>query len=154
MPQHDDAEAGRPEPGARDDDAAAPEEERLRAKYLAPGAPDWKPVVSERLARALAGRYSETRDPREAGEPSAPDAAPDAAIEALLEEMIVRQRAKVLAVARRIEPTATFDDTLQPHDNPRIHANALFQFEDGLLAGLLAAQAAIRARRGERREGR
>ena len=64
----------------------------------------------------------------------------------LLEEMIVRQREKVLAVARRIEPTATFDDTLQPHDNPRISANPIFQYEDGILAGLIAAQMAIRAR--------
>ena len=64
----------------------------------------------------------------------------------LIEEMIVRQREKVLAVARRIEPTATFDDTLQPHDNPRISANPIFQYEDGILAGLIAAQMAIRAR--------
>lgn len=67
----------------------------------------------------------------------------------LLEEMIARQREKVLAVARRIEPHATADDTLQPHDNPRIYANPLFQYEDGILAGLLAAQIAIRARQRE-----
>jgi len=68
----------------------------------------------------------------------------------LLEEMIVRQRDKVLAIARRVEPTATFDDTLQPHDNPKISGNPIFQYEDGLLAGLIAAQMAIRARLRER----
>ena len=75
---------------------------------------------------------------------------PDDPIVDLLEEMIVEQRAKVLALARRIEPTATFDDTLQPHDNPRISGNPFFQYEDGILAGLIAAQMAIRARARER----
>lgn len=64
----------------------------------------------------------------------------------LLEEMIVRQREKVVSIARRIEPAATFDDTLQPHDNPKISANPIFQYEDGILAGLIAAQIAVRAR--------
>lgn len=68
----------------------------------------------------------------------------------LLEEMIVRQREKVLAIARRVEPAATFDDTLQPHDNPRLSGNPIFQYEDGLLAGLIAAQMALRARLRER----
>ncbi len=74
----------------------------------------------------------------------------DGALVELLEEMIVRQREKVLVVARRVEPTATFDDTLQPHDNPKISGNPIFQYEDGLLAGLIAAQMAIRARLRER----
>jgi hypothetical protein len=64
----------------------------------------------------------------------------------LLDEMIRQQSEKVLGIARRIEPTATFDDTLQPHDNPRIAASPIFQYEDGILAGLIAAQMAVRAR--------
>lgn len=68
-----------------------------------------------------------------------------AEIEALFEEMIAAQRAKTLALARRIDPTLTADDLLQPHDHPRLAGNGRYQFEDGLLAGLLAARAALLA---------
>ncbi len=134
--------------------------ESLRAKYPPVEAAAWKAAVSQRLLDSIRGTYSESRDPmagRDATGASDAPALPGASralkpeqaahpILSLLDEMIVRQRAKVLAIARRIEPNATFDDTLQPHDNPKIDAHPLFQFEDGLLAGLLAAQAAIRAR--------
>ncbi len=68
---------------------------------------------------------------------------------ALLERMIEQQRDKVLRVARRFVPHLTADDVLNPHDFPGLAAAAEFHYEDGILAGLLAAQMAIRARHRE-----
>jgi hypothetical protein len=67
--------------------------------------------------------------------------------DALLEEMIEGQRARLLAIARRIEPGITPEDLLQPHDHPKLAASPDFHFEDGILAGYLAVRAALRARR-------
>jgi len=68
-------------------------------------------------------------------------------IDALFEELIEAQRAKLVALARRIDPSLTADDLLQPHDHARLASHASYQFEDGLLAGLLSARAAFAARR-------
>ena len=67
------------------------------------------------------------------------------AIDALLAEMIETQRSRLLAMARRIEPSLTAEDLLQPHDHPRLAASPEFHFEDGILAGYLAIRAALRA---------
>jgi hypothetical protein len=67
--------------------------------------------------------------------------------EALLETMIERQRGKLLALARRIVPDLTPEDLLQPHNHPLIAAHPDFNFEDGILAGYLAALTALRAQR-------
>jgi hypothetical protein len=67
--------------------------------------------------------------------------------EKLLETMIERQRQKLLALARRIVPELTSEDLLQPHNHPSIAAHPDFNFEDGILAGYLAALAALRAQR-------
>jgi hypothetical protein len=69
----------------------------------------------------------------------------DSELEQLLDEMIVQQRARVLAQARRLNPKLTDDDVQQPHDFPELAASAEWNYEDGILAGYLAAQAAIRA---------
>lgn len=63
----------------------------------------------------------------------------------LLERSIEHQRRKVLAVARRLNPRLTADDVMQPHDFPELRDNGEFQYEDGILAGLLSAQVALRA---------
>lgn len=68
-------------------------------------------------------------------------AGPDAA----LEEAVVQQRAKLLALARRINPRLTDDDVLSPADFPELANDLQFNYEDGILAGLLAAQAVLRA---------
>jgi hypothetical protein len=68
-------------------------------------------------------------------------------VEKLLEELIARQQARLLEIARRIEPRITADDLLQPHDHPRIASHPDFNFEDGILAGYLAVRAALRANR-------
>lgn len=67
------------------------------------------------------------------------------AIELLLDELITQQQAKVLHIARMHLPHLTADDILNPHDYPQLLADPIFNYEEGLAAGLLAAQAAIRA---------
>jgi len=64
------------------------------------------------------------------------------AAEALLEGMISQQRAKVLRLAREAVPNIGPEDVLNPHDFPELKAHPTFEFEDGLLSGLVAAQAA------------
>ena len=71
-------------------------------------------------------------------------------METLLEQMIVQQRGKVLAIARSLNARLTEDDILSPQDFPELAESARFNYEDGLLAGLLSAQIAIRARRREK----
>lgn len=65
---------------------------------------------------------------------------------ALLDSMIVQQREKVLKIGQRLNPRATADDLLNPFDWPEIAGNPQFNFEDGLLAGLVAAHVAVSAR--------
>jgi hypothetical protein len=67
------------------------------------------------------------------------------AAEALLEQMISQQRAKVLRLAREAVPNIGPEDVLNPHDFPELKAHPTFEFEDGLLSGLVAAQVALRA---------
>ncbi|MDX2177581.1 MAG: hypothetical protein SF028_14045 [Candidatus Sumerlaeia bacterium] len=63
----------------------------------------------------------------------------------LLQRMIEQQRAKVLKIARQINPRITNDDIMNPFDWPEVSNNPQFSFEDGLLAGLISADAALRA---------
>ncbi len=67
------------------------------------------------------------------------------AAEALLEQMISQQRVKVLRLAREAVPNIGPEDVLNPHDFPELKAHPTFEFEDGLLSGLVAAQIALRA---------
>ncbi len=69
----------------------------------------------------------------------------DSELERLLEEMIAQQRARVLAHARRLNGTLTEDDVQQPHDFPEPAGSPEWNYEDGILAGYQAVQAAIRA---------
>lgn len=62
----------------------------------------------------------------------------------LLEEMVGHQQTKVLKVAREIIPDATPEDIRNPQDFSELLNDPLFNYEDGLLAGLLSAQAALR----------
>ena len=68
-----------------------------------------------------------------------------AEIERVLEELIVHQRKRVLDHARRLNGTLTEDDVQQPQDFPELAGSPEWQYEDGILAGYQAAQAAIRA---------
>ena len=67
-------------------------------------------------------------------------------VEELFEEMVKQQRAKVLGLARRLDPALNAEDLLSPVDFPSIAADPRFNFEDGLLAGLTSAWTAVRAR--------
>jgi hypothetical protein len=63
-----------------------------------------------------------------------------------LQEMIDHQRAKVLRLAREIHPGATPEDLRNPQDLPALNTDPYFNYEDGILAGYIAAQIALRSR--------
>ena len=67
-------------------------------------------------------------------------------LEALMNELVEHQQAKVLQVARARLPHLTGDDILNPQDFPQLMSDPFFNYEEGLAAGLMAAQIAIRAR--------
>lgn len=67
-------------------------------------------------------------------------------IEQLFEELLTQQNQKVLNQARIHVPHLTGDDVLNPHDYPQLMADPIFNYEEGLAAGLMAAQVAVRAR--------
>ncbi|HEY2749637.1 MAG TPA: hypothetical protein VGL86_33685 [Polyangia bacterium] len=69
----------------------------------------------------------------------------EAEIERLLDEMIAHQRARVVAHARRLNDRLTDDDVQQPHDFPELAGSPDWNYEDGVLAGYQAVQAAMRA---------
>jgi len=62
-----------------------------------------------------------------------------------LDAAIFQQRAKLLTLARRINPRLTDDDVLSPADFPELARDPQFNYEDGILAGLISAQAVLRA---------
>ena len=70
--------------------------------------------------------------------------------ERMLTELIAQQESKLRAYAARIDPRLTADDLLQPHDFPALAHDAGFNYEDGVLAGLRSAAAALRAGSGRR----
>jgi hypothetical protein len=74
-------------------------------------------------------------------------------IERLLDTMIVQQDDKVLTLARRILPHVTPEDLRNPHDFAELVESAEWNYEDGILAGLRAAQIALRAARRARARG-
>lgn len=67
-----------------------------------------------------------------------------ARIDALFTELIEQQREKVLAEARRRDPTLTDEDCEQPHDFPLLAEDPAWQYEDGVLAGYRSAHMATR----------
>ena len=66
-------------------------------------------------------------------------------IDRLFEEMIRLQENKVLEIARTIDPQLTRDDLWNAHDHPKLDKDSYFQYEDGHLAGLMAARVALAA---------
>jgi hypothetical protein len=65
--------------------------------------------------------------------------------DAMYDRMIAQQRAKVLRLAREAVPNIGPEDVLNPHDFPELKAHPTFEFEDGILSGLVSAQIALRA---------
>ncbi len=68
-------------------------------------------------------------------------------IEALLGEIIQSQQGALLNHGRRIIPTLTPEDMLQPNDYPELENNAEFRYEEGVLAGVQTTHMALRALR-------
>lgn len=65
-------------------------------------------------------------------------------VEALVSGLEEQQRAKVLALARRLRPGLTLEDIANPHDFPEL-GDPDWQYEDGTLAGIQTVLAAVRA---------
>ena len=68
-----------------------------------------------------------------------------AVLDDALERLIEHQRRRVLTLAQELNPRLTSDDVLQPHDYPELRESAAWNYEDGVLAGMMAAQIAARA---------
>jgi len=66
-------------------------------------------------------------------------------MEKVLDDLITYQKAKVLKLAQRLVPGATPEDIRNPQDLQLLKTDPDFNFEDGILAGLLSAQMALRA---------
>jgi hypothetical protein len=65
-------------------------------------------------------------------------------IDKTLQELIDQQRRKLLRLANELGVRLTSEDILNPHDFPELQRSTRFHFEDGILAGLLSAQMALR----------
>ena len=76
-----------------------------------------------------------------------------AELDRLLAEMIDLQERKVLGIARQVLPHLTRDDLWNSYNHPELDGDTYFQYEDGHLAGLMAARIAIAARFKEKRDG-
>jgi hypothetical protein len=68
-------------------------------------------------------------------------------IDTTLEELIQLQRKKLAKLAAELGVKVTAEDILNPHDFPELIRSARFNFEDGVLAGLISAQMAVRRNR-------
>ena len=67
-------------------------------------------------------------------------------VDALLEELITQQRRKVLEHGQALVPFLTSEDVMNPDGYPELADSGPFNYEDGLLAGYISGQMAIRAR--------
>lgn len=70
-------------------------------------------------------------------------------IEEVLASLIERQKKSLLHLGRRIVPTLTPEDMLQPNDYPELENHPEFRYEEGMLSGLQTAEMALRALRRE-----
>ena len=62
-----------------------------------------------------------------------------------VQALISWQRQKLLECARRIIPHLTADDILQPQDYPELERDPEFRYEEGVLFGMEAIEAALRS---------
>lgn len=73
-------------------------------------------------------------------------------LQKLLSELIDHQRKTLLKCAREIVKNVTPEDILQPNDFPQLEENPHFRYEEGIVAGLQAAESAINAWVAEQKE--
>jgi len=67
------------------------------------------------------------------------------AVDGLMLDLIAQQEQKVLELARRIHPGLTAEDIRNPNDFADLMASGVWNFEDGILAGIKSAHMALRA---------
>ena len=66
-------------------------------------------------------------------------------IHMLVNDIVENQRDQLLTCGRRIIPTLTSEDILQPNDYMELENNPYFRYEEGTLAGIQAVQMALLA---------
>ena len=66
-------------------------------------------------------------------------------IEKTIHEITDHQEQALLQLGRRIVPTLTPEDILQPNDYPELENHPEFRYEEGILAGMKTIQMALRA---------
>jgi hypothetical protein len=64
----------------------------------------------------------------------------------VMDELIEYQRKRVRELAQRIHPGLTDEDIRNIHDYPDVYQDPVLQFEDGQLAGFVAARIALKSR--------
>lgn len=64
-------------------------------------------------------------------------------VDAVLIELVEFHKKELLKSGRRIVPRLTSDDVLQPNDFPELEYNPYFRYDEGVLAGVQAAQTAL-----------
>ena len=67
------------------------------------------------------------------------------AIDQLLKELSEQQRTTLLNLGRRIVPTLTGEDLLQPNDYLELEGHPEFRYEEGLLAGIESCRIALKS---------
>jgi hypothetical protein len=67
--------------------------------------------------------------------------------EKLIDEIAESHKKGLLNLGRRIVPTLTPEDVLQPNDYPELENHPEFRYEEGVLAGILTIQMALKALR-------
>lgn len=66
-------------------------------------------------------------------------------IQATVDAVVEGQQQALLRLGRRIVPTLTTEDMLQPNDYPELNAHPEFRYEEGVLHGMQSMQMALRA---------
>lgn len=64
-------------------------------------------------------------------------------IDQILKELVEFHKTQLLKCGRRIIPHLTSEDMLQPNDFRELEFNPHFRYEEGMLAGIQAAQMAF-----------
>ena len=65
--------------------------------------------------------------------------------ETFMDQLIAQQQEKVLQIASQARPHLTPEDILNPQDFPELMSHPTFNYEEGLLTGLIAAQIGLRS---------
>lgn len=71
-------------------------------------------------------------------------------LEQTIDQMVDQQKQLLLTLGRRVIPTLTSDDILQPNDYPQLEGHPEFRYEEGVLAGMQVVQTALRYIQSER----